>query len=167
MKIIKNNINKILFGIFTITTLGSCQNDGFDEYEPVVTPSVEMNGEWYIDIIDASGKVLAQHAKHRTYDTNKGDNTMVINDNKLGWYLKGNVNVDTKNLTFSTTDEVNQNDPGSTFTITEGKILKGAGHSKTGAVTDSIYFKGEFSYDKGNVLIFAGHKRTGFLEDNY
>src|SRR5215213_8648724 len=104
MKIIQNNINKILFGIFTMTVLASCENDGYDEYKAETTPSVEMNGEWYIDISDDTG-TLVEHAKHITYDTNSGDNTMWINDNKTGWYLKGKVIVDTKNLTFSSTNE--------------------------------------------------------------
>jgi hypothetical protein len=162
---IKNNINKTLFGIFTITLLASCDNSGYDDYKPELTPSVEMNGEWYIDISDANG-LQVEHAKHITYDSNLGNNTMYINDNKTGWYVKGKVTVDTKNLTFSTTNEPNLIDSG-TFTITEGKILKGAAHSKAGNVTDSIYFKGEFSYDPGHILTFSGHKRTGFLEDNY
>lgn len=149
-----------------ITILYSCENNGYEDYETATTPSVEMNGEWYIDISDASG-VIAQHAHHITYDTNEGNGTMYINDNKEGYWLNGKLTVDTKNLTFSTTDEDNLIDPGSTFTITEGKILKNAAHSKSGNVTDSIYFKGEFSYDPGNIIIFSGHKRTGFLEDNY
>ena len=165
MKLINNNIYKILFGIFTIASLASCENDGYDEYKPELTSSVELNGEWYIDISDADG-LLAEHAKHITYDSNEGDNTMYINDNKTGYWLKGKVIVDTKNLTFSANDEPNLLDSG-TFKITEGKILKGAAHSKTGNVTDSIYFKGEFSYDPGHIIIFAGHKRTGYLEDNY
>ncbi len=168
MNIIKNNISKILFGIFMITILYSCENNGYEEYEATTTPSVEMNGEWYIDISDASGTLVApQHAKHVTYDTNDGNSTMYINDNKNGYELKGKVIVNTKDLTFSVKDEQNTNTPGSTFTITEGKILKNAAHSKSGNVTDSIYFKGEFSYDKGNIIIFSGHKRTGFLEDEY
>lgn len=149
-----------------MTLLASCENDGYDDYKVEVTPSVEMNGEWYIDISDADGNVLAQHAKHVTYDSNEGNNTMYINDNKTGYWLKGKVTIDPKNLTFSTTGEKNLIDSG-TFTITEGKVLKGAAHSRAGNVTDSIYFKGEFSYDPGTIITFAGHKRTGFLDDNY
>ena len=166
MNILKNNINKIVLAVFMTTIISSCDNDGYDDYTKVETSSIEMNGEWYIDISDASG-VLAQHTHHVTYDTNEGNNTMYINDNKEGYWLKGKLNVDTENLTFSTENENNLVDPGSTFTITEGKILKNAAHSKDGNVTDSIYFKGEFSYDPGNIIIFSGHKRTGFLEDNY
>lgn len=165
MNIIKNNINKVLFGIFTITLLASCNNEGYDDYTPGVTPSVEMNGEWYIDGSDATG-LLFEHKKHVTYDTNLGNNTMYINDNKTGWAIKGKVTVDPKTLTFSTTNEPNLIDSG-TFTITEGKILKGAAHSRAGNVTDSIYFKGVFSYAPTQIITFAGHKRTGFLEDNY
>jgi hypothetical protein len=165
MKIIQNNLSKVLFGIFTMTVLASCENDGYDDYDLGTTPSVEMNGEWYINGSDASG-LLFEHAKHVTYDSNEGNNTMYINDNKTGWYLKGKVVVDTKALTFSATAEPNLLDSG-TFTITEGKILKGAAHSRAGNVTDSIYFKGVFSYQPTRVITFAGHKRTGFLEDNY
>lgn len=147
-------------------TLSSCDNNGYDEYTKISTPSSAMNGEWYIDISDASG-ILAQHTKHLTYDTNEGNNTMFINDNKEGYYLKGKLTIDPTNLTFKVSNEANLNDPGSTFTITEGKILKNAAQSKDGNITDSIYFKGEFSYDPDNVIIFSGHKRTGFLEDNY
>jgi hypothetical protein len=163
MKITKKNI---FFCTFLFASLVSCDNSGYDDYTKVERPSIEMNGEWYIDISDASG-LLAQHTHHVTYDTNDGNNTMYINDNKDGYYLKGKLNVDTSNLTFSVADEDNLLDPGSSFTITEGKILKNAARSKGGNVTDSIYFKGEFSYDPGNIIIFSGHKRTGFLEDNY
>ncbi|NRS89650.1 hypothetical protein HNQ02_002581 [Flavobacterium sp. 7E] len=166
MNITKKNIYKLLLGVFMISIISSCENDGYDEYVKQETPSIEMNGEWYIDISDASG-VIAQHSHHVTYDTNDGDNTMYINDNKSGYTLKGTVNINTDNLTFEVSNADNILDPGTTFIITEGKILKNAAHSKSGNITDSIYFKGEFSYDPGNIIIFSGHKRTGFIDDNY
>lgn len=161
-------INKLTLILFIVAIFTSCDDKGYDKFENNKTDTVEMNGEWYIDIIDeASGDVLVQHIKHNTYDSNMGDGKMFINDFQNGYYLGGLVNTDTENLTFSTTDEENFQDPGSTFNITEGKILKGMAHSRNGTVVDSIYFKGEFSYDPGTIIIFAGHKRTGFLEDEY
>lgn len=161
-------INKLTLILFIVTIFTSCDDKGYDKFENKKTDTAEMNGEWYIDIIDeASGDVLVQHTKHITYDSNMGDGKMFINDFQNGYYLGGLVNTDTKSLTFSTTDEENFQDPGSTFNITEGKILKGMARSKNGTVVDSIYFKGEFSYDPGTIIIFAGHKRTGFLEDEY
>ncbi len=163
------NIKKIvlLLGIFAFAFV-SCEEDGYEDYDAGTTPSVEMNGEWWVDIIDeGSGTVLAQHILHKTYDTNTGDGRMFIDDMQNGYWIKGTVAVDLTNLTFSTTDEENLVDPGSTFNVTEGKILKNAAESESGVVVDSIYFKGEFSYDPGTIIIFAGHKRTGFLEDEY
>lgn len=162
------NITKILLlpAIFSALFIVSCDEDGYDDYGMEGTPAQEMSGEWFIDIIDeASGDVLATHTYHETYDNNEGNSTMVIDDHQNGWWLKGNVNVNLNDLTFSVTDEENQNDPGSTFNITEGKILKMAAHSPTGSVVDSIYFKGEFSYDPGTIIIFSGYKRTGFEEE--
>ncbi|PIF31456.1 lipid-binding putative hydrolase [Flavobacterium sp. 9] len=160
----KSKIIKGLLALSITLVFTSCNNDGYDEYKPLVTPSIEMNGDWYIDGSNTS-KVLFQHSSFVTSDTNEGNNTMYIDDRTIG-YLKGKITVDTKSLTFSTTNSPNLIDEG-TFTITEGKILKGAAHSKTGNVTDSIYFKGVFSYAPTEIITFAGHKKTGFLEDNY
>jgi Lipid-binding putative hydrolase len=167
MKKIKSNIKYIalvlLAGIVTV----ACNDDGYDDYSAGGTPTEAMNGEWWIDISDATtGDVYAQHTLHRTYDDNNGG--MWISDRDgtgfTGWWLESVVNVDTKNLTFSATDAFNNADE-SEVTITEGKIIKNGGHSATGVVVDSIYFKGVFNYDPETVLIFAGTKRTGFEEE--
>lgn len=166
MKKIKSNIASILFFTLVTALVVSCDEDGYDDYGMEGTPAQEMSGEWFIDIFDeATGDVLVEHAYHETYDTNEGNNTMIIDDHSQGWWLKGKINVNLNDLTFSVTDEENQNDEGTTFTITEGKILKRAAHSPTGSVVDSIYFKGEFSYDPGTILVFKGYKRTGFEEE--
>lgn len=175
MKKIKQNILKLAACAFLATGLSSCNDQGYADYDPGSSPTQNLNGEWYIDIIDeASGDVLVQHIIHETYDTGDNDGKMYINDHQEGYWLGGKVNTNTGNLTFSVTDEPNFNDaldengvPETTFTITEGKVLKNAARSKDGNVTDSIYFKGEFSYDPGTIIIFSGHKRTGFEEDDY
>ena len=164
----KSNIIKAFFSLLLVTSLTSCDDKGYDDYNIEASPTKDMNGEWFIDIIDeATGDVIAQHVLHKTYDTTLNDGKMYINDYQAGYYLGGKVIANTGNLTFSTTDEENFQDPGSTFNITEGKILKKSARSQSGTVVDSIYFKGEFSYDPGTIIIFAGHKRTGFLEDEY
>ena len=171
MKNLKYKIG-MLIGIFTITVLAvACDNQGYDDYNAGATPTQALNGEWFIDVLDADGNVLVPHALHKTYDTNDGNGTMYISDrigaeSFSGWYLESKVQTNVPNLTFSVTDAENVSD-GSVVTITGGKILKGAGHSRTGVVTDSIYFEGEFDYDPGNKIIFAGHRRTGFEEDEY
>lgn len=162
----KKAINKIALISLLLISLTSCDDNGYEEFKQTSSPSVALNGEWYIDVIKASnGSVQVEHALHKTFDSNDGK--MFVDDQKHGWWLKGKLNVNTTNLTFDALKEPNLLDPGTTFTITEGKIIKNAAKSKTGVVVDSIYFKAEFSYEPGVIYIHSGHKRTGFLEDDY
>lgn len=167
MKNRKLNILKLLFSIFAIVSMVSCDDErGYADYDAGGTPSEKLNGEWYIDVMDeASGTVYVQHAYHKMYDNN---GKLMISDRVgtsfSGWWLESELDYDTENLTFSANQAENMAD-GSIVNITEGKILKGAAHSISGAVTDSIYFKGEFDYDPGTIIIFAGHRKTGFEED--
>ena len=162
----KKIINNIALISILFIALVSCENNGYEDYEQKNSNTGALNGEWYIDVIEeSSGNVEVEHALHYTYDNDNGN--MFIDDRKNGWYLKGELNVDLKNLTFNITDEDNLNDKGSTFTITEGKIIKNAAKSKNGVVTDSIYFKAEFDYDPGVIYIHSGHRRTGFIQDDY
>lgn len=162
----KKAINKIALITIMLFGITACENNGYEDYEQKVSPSVALNGEWYIDVIKAStGVVEEEHALHYTYDSNDGK--LWIDDKKNGWYLKGKLNYDVQNLTFNVSGEDNLNDKGSKFTITEGKIMKNAGKSKTGVATDSIYFKAEFDYAPGVIYIHSGHRRTGFIQDDY
>lgn len=169
MKIIKSNLKYLFLAIVASAMVVSCEEDGYADYNDGGTPTQAMNGEWWIDISDeATGDVYVQHALHKTYDDNNGG--MWISDRSgssfTGWWLESVVTPNTSNLTFSGDNLANLADD-SEVTITEGKIIKNGGHSATGVVVDSIYFKGVFNYDPSTTLIFAGHKRTGFEEDEY
>lgn len=164
MKIIKNNIIKVLFGILVLASFTSCDEGG--DPNPGGTTTQEMAGDWYISISNAAGTTLVDHALHSTYNTSANDNTMWIDDAQHGWWIKCKITVNLADGTFTATAQPNIIDSG-TVTITEGKIEKGAGLSKAGHVVDKISFKAVFSYDPGNKLTFVGHKRTGFLEDEY
>lgn len=164
MKIIKNNIIKVLFGILVLASFTSCDEGG--DPNPGGTTTQDLAGDWYISISNAAGTTLVDHALHSTYNTSANDNTMWIDDAKHGWWIKCKITVNLADGTFTATSQPNIIDSG-TVTITEGKIEKGAGLSKAGHVVDKISFKAVFSYDPGNKLTFVGHKRTGFLEDEY
>ena len=49
----------------------------------------------------------------------------------------------------------------------EGKVLPGAGKTKSGNSVDSIYLRLEFSEEAGTIYEIKGHERTGFFEDEY
>lgn len=169
----KKAINKIALISILFLGLISCENNGYEDYKQEATPSVAMNGEWYITITDeASGQIQVDHAIHKTFDSNDGK--MYITDRILasdppkftGWWLETKLDVNIKDLTFSITDALNTADE-SKVKITEGKIIKNAAKSKTGVVVDSIYFKAVFDYEPTQVLIYSGHRRTGLLEDDF
>ncbi|KOS06436.1 hypothetical protein AM493_10620 [Flavobacterium akiainvivens] len=152
----------LLLVVFT-----SCEDKGYDDYDAGNMPTQALNGEWYIDISDEAGNLYATHTLHKTYDNN---GALFITDRVgsansfTGWWLETPLDYNLETLTFSATDSPNSADD-SVVTITEGKILKGAAHSPSGVVADSIYFKGVFDYDPETVLIFSGFRRTGFEED--
>jgi hypothetical protein len=164
MKIFKNKIIKVLFGILIFASFSSCDEGG----NPTAggTTTQDYAGDWYITITDAAGTVQVANALHSTYNTSANDNTMWIDDAKNGWYLKCKITVNLADGTFTATAQPNVIDSG-TVTITEGKIEKGAGLSKGGHVVDKISFKAVFSYDPDTKLTFVGTKRTGFKEDEY
>lgn len=169
----KKAITKIALISILFFGLTSCENNGYEDYKQKTTPSIALNGEWYITITDqATGKVLVEHAVHKTYDSSDGK--MYITDRILGsnppkftgWWLETKLDINTKDLTFSATDALNTADD-SKVKITEGKITINTAKSKDGNTVDGIYFKAVFDYEPTQVLIYSGHRKTGFLEDEY
>jgi len=171
MKNIETYLKSILAGIFIITALSSCDEDGYDDYDPGNTPAASMSGEWFINITDeASGETIAANALHRTYDDNNGG--LWVSDRLTattfsGYYLESVVNYDLTNLTFGGNNLNNLAEDDTSVTITEGKIIKDGARSESGAVVDSIYFKAVFNYAPEKTLIYAGRGRTGFVEDEH
>jgi hypothetical protein len=166
MKKFKYLFLPVLVAMLTI----SCDEDGYDDYNPGNTPAASMSGEWYINITDeASGDVIVSNALHRTYDDNNGG--LWVSDRLTattfsGYALESAVSYDLKNLTFGGNNLPNLADK-TVVTITEGKIIKDGARSESGAVVDSIYFKAVFDYEPGNTYIYAGRGRTGFEEDEH
>ena len=160
---------KMLFSIFLITTLVSCDEGG--DPDPGKTNTGQFAGDWYITGTKSDGSGLSfENALHETFNTAANDNTMWLVDQHTGYYVKCKFTID-ENGNFSATDSQNFDDGGTndTFvTITDGHIIKGGGISKGGHVVDKIIFRAHFSYDPdGFDILYEGHKRTGFLEDEY
>ena len=167
MNKLKNNIIKILFGILIFTSFSSCDEGGDPNIGGTTTGA--FAGDWFISATDTDGAALFDHALHSTYNTSANDNTMWIDDHENGYYIKCKITIDVNTGTFTANNVDNLiDDTGSTVTITDGKIEKGAGLSQAGHVVDKISFRAHYSYDTdGYDILYEGHKRTGFKEDEY
>lgn len=158
------NILKVALALIIFTSFSSCDEGGEPEQEGTTTG--KFAGDWWVDVLDSDGATLVEHALTSTYNTAANDNTMWIDDDKNGWWIKCKMTINTETGEFSAVDQPNIIDSG-TVTITDGLISFGTGISKGGHVVNSIFFKAEFSYDPGNILTFQGTQWTGFLEDEY
>jgi hypothetical protein len=167
MKMNKLKINsiKVLFALFLLTSFSSCDEGG--DPDPGMTNTGQYAGDWFISAKDSDGADVFEHALHSTYNTSANDNTMWIDDHENGYYIKCKITIN-EDGSFTATNSENLLDPGTTVTITQGKIEKNAALSQGGHTVDKISFRAHFSYDAaGYDIIYDGHKRTGFLEDEY
>lgn len=137
-------------------------------------------GEWFVtaDAIKADGSIFEEdlfglgHFLLATYNTSDNSTDKLwIDDNKNFWEFKGVTKVDVNALTFSGDNVNNVSIAGETFTITNGKILKGAATTPSGMPADSIVFEVKFSddtypakygYDRYRI---GGYRYTGLTND--
>jgi len=150
---------------FAIFLLSSC-----DRNLPEVggTTAQKVANEWWVTL-DQSGQADVfglGHFKIATYNTSANNDTIWIDDLNNGWQVKFKAKVDYNNLTLSASNAPNQYNP-TTVSLTDGKILLNAGHTKSGNVGDSIHMKLEFSDDPGKIYEMNGVARTRFAEDDY
>src|SRR5262249_51814806 len=94
------------------------------------------------------------------------DDSLWIDDLGHSWQFKVKTKIDYSNLTFSGSGVPNQY-YNITVDIADGKILPKAAKSRSGNVTDSLYFKATFSDDPTTTYVISGTARTGFIEDDY
>lgn len=159
---------KILIAVAAVLSL-SCKKS----YDVGQTNAVKMANNWWVTV--APNGVLASNAAHiflNTYDVSAQTDSIWVDDlnhDASRFRYKSKAAADLKAFTFSTTNATNLRAPAATpntVTITEGKVIPKGGRSRTGVVTDSIFFKIKFSYSD-TVFTVAGTGRTGFIEDDY
>lgn len=157
--------NKLLI-LLAFLTIGLMSCDLGDDPDPGGTATQAVAGEWYTTF-NVAGDVGGGYSLITTSNTAANvANEFLITDNGNQWdyKVKSPLNLDAK--TFGGTDlqniayDIKVN-------ITDGKILPGAATTTGGNVTDSIYFKIEFTDDPGTIYEVAGYRRTGFLEDEH
>ncbi|MBK9103076.1 MAG: hypothetical protein IPL92_00500 [Saprospiraceae bacterium] len=157
--------NKLLI-LVAFLTIGLMSCDLGDDPDPGGTATQAVAGEWFTTF-NVAGDVGGGSSLITTSNTAANvANEFLITDNGNQWdyKVKSPLNLDAK--TFGGTDlqniayDIKVN-------ITDGKILPGAATTTGGNVTDSIYFKIEFTDDPGTIYEVAGYRRTGFLEDEH
>ncbi|HLY70233.1 MAG TPA: lipid-binding protein, partial [Puia sp.] len=166
-------MQKILFGLFiSLMILAvSCTKKQPDLASTQIgnTATVKMNNGWWINVSikGQSGNLFPTPVFFETYNTaSNSPDSLWIDDLGNFWDFKVVATANYSALTFAA-NQVFNNYYADTVTITNGKILPKAGHSRAGNVTDSLYLEASFSDDVpafGNTYIIAGTARTGFDE---
>ena len=153
---------KLIFIAIVLFTINACTKETFD---PGATMAVKGANEWWVNYY-VDGEELAANTKLLTYNTSANNDSMWIDDLKNFYGLKAKAKLDSKALTFVTTDSYEEYFK-ITATITEGKIMKNVAHTTTGVVTDSIYFKVVFSDDPATTYEVKGSGRSMWSEDDF
>lgn len=161
----KNKIFLFL-ALSAMLSLTSCDLGKDPEIEG--TAVQEMAGEWWTTFTVGGEDVYGLGYQQIT-TSNTASNTaneFLLTDHAHTWSYTAKVPINYAAKTFSGGNLSNY-DYDITMNITDGVILPGAATSSGGNVTDSIYFKVEFSDDPGTIYEVAGYRRTGFLEDEH
>jgi len=154
----------IILGV-SLMMLSSCKKDLPDVGS---TAAEKVANEWWVTYTEGGVDLIGHPVKLGTYNTSANNNEIWVDDFENFWQIKIKAQVDYSNLTFAANNAQNEY-YASTATITNGKVILGGGHSKTGNITDSIYFQIKFSDDPvpGTIYTVTGHARTRFSEDEY
>lgn len=175
----------ILFVLFASVLFFSCKKEG---YKAPVSSTVNMAGRWWIElkyddnqdgvfneddgdeIIYSYEYIAGDEHEYGLITSNTAANTndsLWIIDRNDTWPFKIKAPINYADLTFKPSTLPNASLEDETVRIISGKILKGAAHTKSGAVADSIFIEFEFSDDEGSYYMYTGHRDSGHPEDRY
>jgi hypothetical protein len=164
-------MKKVLsIAFLSIIILSSCKKNLPD---PGGTTTQNMANQWWVTYTVNGADVLGVgHVQIATYNSSANNNELWIDDmgnGKAGYRFKVKTIADVNAMTFNATSAANlsyssTNTNPQTVTISNGKILPGAAHSRTGNVTDSIYFQAAIS---GTTYTISGYARTRWPEDDF
>lgn len=155
---------------FLFLVISACKKD-----EVVGGTAVQdVSGEWWlqVQVVGPDGEIIDDYndeaySSLSIYNTADNSNSQIWFEDGY-WVVKGKVNVNLGNKTFSG-DNVQNVTYDSKFTITNGKILVGAAIGPVSkAVTDSISYTATYDDDlDGNTYHFKGYRRTKFSGDDH
>lgn len=161
---------KFIFIAIVLFTIVSCEK----AFDPGKTKAKDVSNEWWADLYQNGAAIYGSPSKVMTYNTAADNDSIWVDDLGNLWNFKVKAKFDAKALTFQATnstdayyDSIHPTAAPATVTITDGKVMLKAAKSATGVVTDSIYFKVEFSDDPGTIYEIKGTARTGWAEDDF
>ena len=153
----------ILIAIVIIIVAAGCVKTN----DPGGTTAKALVNEWWVTVTVNGNDFAGGHVSLTTYNSAPDQDSIWVDDLGHIWNFKVKAKADYKALTFSTTDAQNEYYD-SKVTLTGGKILPNAGHSKTGIITDSLYIEAKFNDDPDNLTyVISGTARTFRAEDDY
>ncbi len=166
---LSNKIYSISIIFIAIILVSSCSKKPDIEY----TAPYKFAGEWFVTLMVNGRDVGGGHTKLLTYNTSANTNEIWVDDAKHGYGFKVKATTDQSSMSFTATNSTNEyfiptsTSFPKTVILNNGKVLVGAGKTKSGNPVDSIYMEAVFSDDPGNKYVISGHYRTGFFEDEY
>jgi hypothetical protein len=170
-KLITMRNNKIVFLLIAVVFASSCTKKPDVEY----TAPYKFAGEWWVTLmVNGQDVYKLGHVAFATFNTSANTNEIWVDDLKHGYGFKVKATTDPTTMGFTATNAANQYYNSATpaafpktVILNNGKVLEGAGKTRSGNVADSIYMEAEFVDDPGTKYIISGHQRTGFFEDEY
>jgi hypothetical protein len=155
-------ISYIAFIAIAVVFSASCHKS----YDVGTTNAQKAANSWWV-VTAPNGDTTGQgHIPIISYNVTDQSDSLWIDDQEYDAApYKVKVKINFSALTFSGTNVINSY--GTTATVTDGKILPKAGHTRAGNIADSIYFKIVLAEDPTTTYTVAGVAHTGFLEDNY
>ncbi len=131
------------------------------------TSTVKMSNGWWVTYFIGGVAQNSTPLFFSTYNSSSNLDSMWVDDLNNAFGIKCKTKVNYTNLTFSATKSGNEYMTDS-LTVTNGKVLLKAGHSRAGNPTDSLYMQLTFSDDPSNTVVtITGTARTGLIEDDY
>src|SRR5882757_5749905 len=136
---------KKIIGFFLLLSvvISSCKKD----YVVGQTATPKTSNGWWV-VLSVGTTQLTNPGLLSTYNTSFSADSMWVDDLRNGYGFKSKVHLDYKAMTFSVAGSGNiYYDPAHpanfplTVSITGGKVLPKAGHSRAGNITDSIYMQ--------------------------
>lgn len=155
---------KFIFIAIVLFTTVSCEK----AFNPGATKAVKVANEWWVQYYVDGAPQAADFSKLSTYNVAANNDSIWIDDLLNFWQVKFKAVYNADSLTFRAFNSYNEYYQPSTITVSGGKIMPKAAHSKTGVITDSIYCKFFFSDDPSNsTWEVKGTGRTMFGADDY